>query len=116
MAQKADRSDPASAAARMGEAQTEAMMAMQKDLVDAYEQISRAWLARAQSEAELWQELAAKVSGSRSVPDALRAYQQCVAQRMQMAADDGRRLLEDSQKIMGTVARSMSKGWPTAST
>jgi hypothetical protein len=100
----------------MGEAQTEAMMAMQKDLVDAYEQISRAWLARLQSEAELWQELAAKVSGSRSVPDALGAYQQCVAQRMQIAADDGRRLLEDSQKIMGTVARSMSKGWPTAST
>jgi hypothetical protein len=29
---------------------------------------------------------------------------------MQMAADDGRRLFEDSQKIMSTMARSMTGG------
>jgi hypothetical protein len=92
------------------------MLAMQKGLLDAYEEISRAWLARVKSESEFWSELAAKVSGARSVPDALGAYQQCVAQRMQMAAEDGRQVVEDSQKIMGTIARSLSHNWPARST
>jgi hypothetical protein len=34
-----------------------------------------------------------------------------------MAADDGRRLSEDSHKIVNTVTRSLSNGgWPTGST
>jgi hypothetical protein len=92
------------------------MLTVQKDLLDTYEEISRAWLARVKSEADLWSELASKVSGARSVPDALGAYQQSVAQRMQMAADDGRRVFDDSQKIMGTIAKSLSNKWPAGST
>ena len=99
---------------KFGEAQAEATLAMQKELIDTYEQISRAWLARVKSEADLWSELVTKISSVRSVPDALGAYQQCVAQRMQLVADDGRRMLEDSQKIMSTVTRAMSNGWPSA--
>ena len=99
---------------KFGEAQAEATLAMQKELIDTYEQISRAWMARLKSEADLWSELATKISGVRSVPDALGAYQECVAQRMQLISDDGRRLLEDSQKIMNTVTRAMSNGWPSA--
>jgi Phasin protein len=116
MAQRAGHSDPAAAAAKAGQAQTEAMLTVQKDLLDTYEEISRAWLARVKSEADLWSELASKVSGARSVPDALGAYQQSVAQRMQMAADDGRRVFDDSQKIMGTIAKSLSNKWPSGST
>jgi hypothetical protein len=116
MAQRTDRSDPAAFATQAGQAQTEAMLTVQKELLDAYEEISRAWLARVKSESEFWSELAAKVSGARSVPDALGAYQQCVAQRLQMAADDGRQVLDDSQKIMNTVARSLSHNWPARST
>jgi hypothetical protein len=114
MAQKT--ANPGAAAGKPGEAQTEAMLAMQKDLVDAYEQINRAWLERVKSEADLWSELAAKMSGARSLPDAMSAYQECVAQRMQMAAEDGRRIFEDSQRMMGTITRSLTKRWPSGST
>ncbi len=50
----------------------------------------------------------------RSVPEAMAAYQECVAQRMQLAAEDGRRLFEESQKITHKIARTASNGWPTA--
>jgi Phasin protein len=122
MVQKPSRSDVAAAAQqvpgellKLGEAQTEAMLAMQKELLGAYEQISRAWLDRVKSEADLWSELASKMSGARSIPDALGAYRECVVQRMQMAADDGRRLFDDTQKMISTITRAMSKGLPTGS-
>jgi hypothetical protein len=101
----------------LGKEQTEAMLGMQKELAQAYEQASRDWLARVKSEVDLWTELAAKMAATRSVPEALRAYQVCVAQRVQMAADDGQRLADDCQRIMEKVSRSVSfNGRPTAST
>jgi hypothetical protein len=124
MAQKASHVDTSSSAAqqmpaellKLGESQAEAMAAMQKELLGTYEQISRAWLERVKAEADLWSELAGKISGARSVPDALEAYRDCVAQRMQMAADDGRKLFDDAQKMMNTLTKTMSKGLPTGST
>jgi hypothetical protein len=116
MARKPDQVEPPQGPAefaKMGEAQTEAVLAAQQELLKTYEQISRAWMARAKEEVDLWTELANKVSGLRSLPEALEAYQQCLAQRMQMAASDGQRLFQDSQKIMNAMTRSATKGFPT---
>jgi hypothetical protein len=95
-----------------GKDQTGAMLNMQKDLLDAYEQASRAWLARVKSEVDLWSELARKLGATRSAPEAMEVYQQTVAQRMQMAAEDGQRLSEECQKIMGKLGHSLTNGWP----
>jgi|SRR5215475_183424 len=100
---------------KVGKEQTDAMVGMQKDVIDAYEQASRAWLARVKSEVDLWSELATKLAGTRSVPEALEAYQKCAAERMQMAAEDGRRMTDDCQKIMQKITGSLSNGWPKAS-
>ena len=113
MASKPDASMPF---LNLGNEQTEAMLSMQNELLDAYDQSSRAWLARVKSEVELWSDLAKRLSASQSVPDVVGAYQQCVAQRMQMAAEDGRRLYDDCQKITQTITRSLSNGRPMAST
>ena len=64
-----------------GKEQTEAMLGMQQELLAACEQASRAWLARVKSEVDLWSELATKLTKTRSAPEALSAYQECVAQR-----------------------------------
>jgi hypothetical protein len=87
-----------------------------KELLNVYEQASRAWLARMQSEVELWTGLATRLSATRSLPEALGTYQECVAQRMQMAAEDGRRMTNECQKLMQTFSRSPSNGSPTGST
>ena len=100
---------------KLGKEQTDAMLGMQKELLDAYEKASQAWLARVKSEVDLWSELATKLAATRSAPEAMEVYQQTAAQRMQMAAEDGRRLSEDCQKIMGKVGQSLSNGWPKGS-
>ena len=68
-----------------GKDQTEAMAGLQKELLEAYEQTSNAWLARVKSEVDLWSELAKKLTATRSPTEAMEAYQKCVAQRMKMA-------------------------------
>jgi hypothetical protein len=110
------KSGPSPPLFEAGKEQTEAMLNMQKELLDAYEQASRAWLARVKSEVDLWSELARKMTTTRSVPEAMAAYQECVTQRMQMAAEDGRRLSDECQSIMNKITRSLSNGLPTGGT
>jgi hypothetical protein len=100
---------------KMGKEQTDAMVSMQKELLDAYEQASRAWLARVKSEVDFWSDLASKLSTTKSAPEALEAYRTGATQRMQMAAEDARRLMEDCQKITQKVTQSMSNGRPLGS-
>ena len=96
--------------------QTEAAMAVQKALLESCDQASRAWLTRVQSEVSLWSDLANKLSGTKSVPEAFEAYSKSVSQRMQMAAEDGRRLVDEYQQLTQKITRSLGNGWPTAST
>jgi hypothetical protein len=97
-----------------GQEPSEAMGNLQKELLEAYEQASRAWLARVKSEADLWSGLAAKLTSTRSLPEALDSYQTCVAQRMQMAAEDGQQLFEQCQNITQKITRALN-GRPAGS-
>jgi hypothetical protein len=110
---KAEKQEPMKFV-NFGQAQTDAMLAMQKEVLDAFEEMRRAWLSRVKSEADYWSNMTAKMQDAHSLPDALGAYQQCVAERMKLAAEDGRRLLDDSQRTMSFVTRVISKGLPTS--
>ena len=97
-----------------GNERSEAAIALQKAVLESYEQASRAWLTRMQSEIALWSDLANKVSATHTVPEALETYTKCVSQRMQMVADDGRRMFDDSQQITQKIAKSLGAAWPAA--
>jgi hypothetical protein len=97
----------------LGQEQAEAAVALQKDLLETYEQASRAWLARVQAEVELWSGLATKLASTRSVPEAIEAYTKCVSQQMQMTAEDARRLLEDCQQVTQKISKSLGNGRPS---
>ena len=107
---KAEKQEPMKFV-NFGQAQTDAMLAMQKEVLDAFEEMRRAWLSRVKSEADFWHSMVANMQDARSLPDALGAYQQCVAE-MKLAGEDGRRLLDDSQRTMSIVTRVISKGLP----
>ena len=92
------------------------MLNVQKELIAAYEEAGRSWIERVKAEVDLWSNLAAKLSASDSAPDRMEACSETVAQRMKMAAEDGQRLLEEGQKIIGAVSHSMSASWPKGST
>jgi len=100
-----------------GQERTDAALALQKELLESYEQASRAWLARVQSEDSLWSDLATKLTATHTVPEALETYSKCVSERMKMAADDGRRLADEAQQITKKITKSLGNGgWPAAST
>ena len=99
-----------------GQERTEAAMGLQKELLAAYEEASRAWLARVQSEVALWSDLATKLTATRNVPEVFETYSKCVSERMKMAADDGRKLADETQKITQKITKSLGTGWPAVST
>ena len=95
-----------SSAFKFGNGRTEAMLRLQKELLELYDQASRDWLAQLSSEAELWSRLATKLAGTRSVPDAIKSYQEWISQRVEMAAADAQRLSDECGTIMQKINRS----------
>ena len=99
-----------------GQERTEALIALQKELLESYDQASRAWLTRVQSEVSLWSDLATKLAATHTAPEALETYSKCISERMKMAADDGRRLADEAQQITQKITKSLGNGgWPAAS-
>ena len=95
-----------------GQQQTETALNFQKAILESCEQASRAWVDRMQSEISLWSDLASKMSSTKSVLEAFETYTKCMSQRMQMAADDGRKLVEDAQQLTQKFAQSLGNGRP----
>ena len=55
----------------------------------------------------LWSDLANKLSGTKSFPEAFEAYSKSVSQRMQMAAEDGRKLVDECQQLTQKFTKSL---------
>ena len=95
---------------QFGKERTEAMIHVQKELLDAYQEAGKAWVARVQSEVKFWSELSGRLAASRSVPEGMETCSGSIAHRLQMAAEDGRRLFEDGQKMIAAVTASLTNG------
>ena len=92
------------------------MLRLQKELLDMCEWASRDWLTRLKSETELWSGLATELAETRSVPNAVKLYQECVLQGVEMAKADAQRLSDGWGTIMQKVNRSLSTGWSAGTT
>ena len=82
----------------------------QKQLLDTFEQFNRQQTARAKQEMELASEFAGKITSARSVPDVMNAYQNWISKRMALYVEDGRKLFEDSQRVLNTTMKLFSLG------
>jgi hypothetical protein len=85
--------------------QTEALTAIQREMMEVYEQAGRDWTDRVRAEMELWTEFGKKLTSTKSVPEAMQAYQQALSQRMQMAAEDSQKVAADSQRVAQKIMR-----------
>ena len=94
--------------AELGKKRIEAIVEIQKELLETFESINQAWFDRARSEASLTSELVSKISGARTVPETADAYRECLGKRMDLLADDSRRFFADSQKFFHLGARFLS--------
>ena len=94
----------------LGKKNVEVLLGLQKDLLDAIQEINQGWLARARSEANLNSELVTKLSAARTVPEQADAYQQVMGKRMELLVEDSRRLLSDGQKFVSLGTRFLANG------
>jgi hypothetical protein len=98
---------------QFGKDRGETMLKVHKEVLEAYQEAGQAWVNRVKSEVEFWSELANKLATSRSVPEGLETYRDGIAHRMQMAAEDGHRMYEESQKLIAAMTNSVSSGFST---
>src|SRR5215470_13489707 len=96
--------------------QIESLLDVQKEMMQALEDINHELFARAQKEAELASEFVGKLAGARSVPDATTTYREWATKEMELLAADGRNMFEHGGKIMQAGRRLFSGGVHSAGT
>jgi hypothetical protein len=114
-ADKAQKSSPSNLIppefAAMGKQRLEELVAMQTELLEKLQEVNRNWFDRVQSEVTLASEFANKLTAARSIPEAGTIYQEWTSRRMEMSAEDAKRLFADGQKFVETGAPLLSNGW-----
>jgi hypothetical protein len=94
--------------AEFGKKRIEAIVEIQRELLETFEAINQAWFERARSEASLTSELMSKLSTARTVPETASACRECLGKQMDLLADDSRRFFADSQKFFHLGARFLN--------
>jgi hypothetical protein len=95
--------------AEMGRQRSEATVQTQNGYFDKLQEMNREWLARLQSEVDLTTDTSGKLTTARSLPEVTTAVQHWAGRRM-VFAEDGRRFIADSQKLIEIGARLFSNG------
>jgi hypothetical protein len=85
--------------ADMGKKQVEAMVDVQKDFIQATEELNREWVERLRAEAEVATEFAGKFAAAKSIPETAAIWQEWVRRRTEM-------LTADIQKFTTVTARA----------
>jgi phasin protein len=93
---------------QIGAKRFETLMEVHRTLLATFERVQRDRLARAMEETKLASEFASKVTSARSIPDIMAIYQQWMTQCEEMIAEDGRKFLDDSQKVANAALSLLS--------
>jgi len=101
--------------AKVAEKQFKAVAETQKDIFDTLVKMNQHWMERAAAEAKSMTDLGSKLTSTRSLPDAVEAYQQWMTERTKTFAEDSQHFMADCQKFFDGVTRSLPKGWPAHS-
>ena len=111
-AEKLSSLNPASSAIdAMASKHFEEFAKVQSDLLQEIRQANQDWFDRIQSEAALASEFTSKLTASHSIADKTTACQEWAKRRMELFAEDGQRLMTNSQKFMEKTAQFLSNGW-----
>jgi hypothetical protein len=95
----------------IGKKHMEEFAKVQTELLDQIRQANQQWVERLQYQANLASKVATQLAAAHSIPEAVSIYREWTSQQLQIMADDGKHLLDDAQKLIGTSARLLSNGW-----
>jgi hypothetical protein len=94
----------------------EALLEVQKELMQTLEGINHDVFSRAKKEADIASEFVGKLAGARSIPDATTTYQEWATKEMELLAADGRQMFEHGGKLMQASRRLFSNGMQSGGT
>jgi hypothetical protein len=95
----------------MGKQQAETLAEIQAELFSKLQQANLRWIDTTQKRAKLASEFSTKLAAARSVPETASACQDWIRQRMEIAEEDAKHLVADSQALMEAGVRFISNGW-----
>ncbi len=101
--------DPSEFAA-IGQRRMEEFGSVQTELIQKFQEASQKWLERLQDEAKLSADFGSRLMRASSMPEAMNVLQEWNRHRFEMIAQDGKRLLDDTQKLIETSAR-LASSW-----
>lgn len=88
----------------------ETAVGLQKELLQAYQRVSRIWLERMQVEVALWTRLVSDLASSKSDADILKAYTDHITRQFRLNAEDGRHIFSDYQEFARKIAGDTESG------
>jgi hypothetical protein len=97
--------------AAIGRRRIKQVVDAQTELFEMLEKTSRQWLDRVESEVRVASELSSRLTAARSISDAMTACHEWTSRRIEMMAEDGKHLLDDTRALTEAAARSFSHSW-----
>jgi Phasin protein len=97
--------------AAMGTKHMEEFAKVQTEILDQVRAVNQQWMERLQHQANLASKVAAQLATAHSIPEATSIYREWTSQQLELMANDGKHLLDDTQKLIGASARLLSNGW-----
>ena len=94
--------------AAIGQQRFQDFVSAQVELLHQLRALNEIWLNRLRSDVDLASEFTAKLTESRSIPEAMSASQEWTTRRLQMMAEDGQQLAAVIQKLAETSARLLT--------
>ena len=94
--------------AAIGQQRFQDFVSAQVELLHQLRALNEIWLNRLRSDVYLASEFIAKLTESRSIPEAMSASQEWTTRRLQMMAEDGQQLATVIQKLAETSARLLT--------
>ena len=78
---------------------------LRQELLAIFRRPRHVWSERPETNGVLWSGFAAEVDATHTSSEAFGAYLRCLAQRMQMASKDVKRIFEEYQEVCRAMAR-----------
>jgi hypothetical protein len=99
--------------ADLGQEAFDRMMALQKGFQETAQEMNRQWAASMNAEAALASEFLARLTAAKSISDAASACQECGSRQMEILADQNRKLMQASERIVPQLFGDGFKGTGT---
>jgi hypothetical protein len=101
--------------AGMGKNGLEEAVKAQAAILQRFQYLNRRWLERWQAEVKLFSDFSATLTTARSMPEVAKAYQDLATGQWELATEDAKRVMADSEALASNGGQLFPNSWPVRS-